>query len=107
MTQTTTFEDDTDEKERYIKQALSNATDNGISEEFHAELESILKEHSDVLRIRLGEVPPAALPPMFIDLLDYTRPVRAAQHRYPPAKREFLEGTTDKLLELGFLRRSL
>lgn len=59
-----------------------------------------------MLRIRLGKGPPSDVRPMVIYLDNDVRPLRAAQRRYTPQKREFLEVTTTKLIELAFLRMS-
>lgn len=65
---------------------------------------SLLNDFDDVLRVRLGAGPAVNVEPMPIELREGVRPVRAAQRRYPPAKREFLERVSNKLLELDFLR---
>lgn len=41
---------------------------------------------------------------MFVELYDNSKPIKFAQRRYPPAKRQFLEHTASKLLEMGFLK---
>lgn len=58
------------------------------------------------MRIRLGAGPAADVEPMIIEAYKSLKPVRAVQRRYPSAKREFLERTTEKLQKLGFLHRA-
>jgi len=99
-------EDEPEEKERALTKAVDVATENGISTDGRQTLATMLEEFSDVLRIRLGRGLPADVEPMVIELRENVRPVRVSQRRYPPAKRQFLERVTDKLLELGFLRTS-
>lgn len=92
-------EDDPSEKEQLLNTAVEEATTKGISDACRDELNKLLREYPDVLRIRLGKRAPADVEPMVIDLDEKARPVRA------PAKREFLEDTTTKLIEAGFLRQ--
>lgn len=71
----------------------------GISESGKAKLEALLGEFSDALKVKLGRGPAA------IEFYDKCKPVRAAQRRYPPAKRQLLEIVTEKLVKIGFFSK--
>lgn len=69
-------------------------------------MSSTLEDFYDVLRLRKGKGSPAKVEKMVIELHDKSSPVKAAPRRYTPAKRYCLGRTINKLLGLGFLRRS-
>ena len=64
------------------------------------------QNYDEVLHIRLGKGPPAAIEPMVIELWENARPVRVSQRLYPPESSRFLEMATDKFLNMRFLHAS-
>lgn len=93
-------------REQKIAELIEDATTKRISNTGHKELDKYIREYSDVLQIHIGKGPAAEALPTVSDLNKNTRRVRAAQPRYPPEKREFLEETTTKLTVLTYLRPS-
>ena len=90
------------EIDQAIEKALQKAQINGISEKSKQALKQTLIEFKDVLRIRLGNDPPADVEPMKIEIQANTKPYSAKKRRYPKEAREVLEKYTDRLLEYGF-----
>lgn len=67
----------------------------------------MLRQHLDVVRIRLNSRPPARVTPMTVDLKPNALPVRVKQRRYPPQKRAFLRRYTSQLEQMGFVKPAI
>ena len=85
-----------------ISQALTNAVENGISEEGKRKLDDLLNEYCDVLRLRLGNDPPAKVEPMLLEFQENVRPVTAKSRRYTLSGGKFMERYVQRLVEFGF-----
>jgi len=85
-----------------ILKSVEDAKLNGISAEGAETLHGILNEFRDVLRIRLGNDPPAKVDPMKIEIMENAKPFKAKARRYPPEAREYMDSFSDKILEYGF-----
>lgn len=93
-----------DEWLRHLQDRLNEARQGGISAQGCQKLEDMLREHRDIVRIRLDSRPPARVQPMSVHLKPDAVPVRAKPRRYPPQKREFLRRYTQELERLGFVK---
>lgn len=58
------------------------------------ELNSLLHEYKDVLRIRLGNVGS-----VIIEVDEKEKPFKAKARRYPPEAREYMDSFGEKILE--------
>lgn len=96
-------EDKDEDWEAALQVALNNASKNRISDEGIPELEHLIREYKDVIRLRLYRQEPVKVKPMKINLKIYTVLVRARQQKYSPEKRELIEKCVDDLLTLGFV----
>lgn len=92
-------EGDPDEKAAATEKLIKEALENGISSKGAAELQNLVREYDDVLRLRVGPGLPADVAPMKIELAENVRPVQARPRRYASDKREFIEKYVGKLLE--------
>jgi Reverse transcriptase (RNA-dependent DNA polymerase) len=61
-------------------------------------------EYRNVFRIKLGNDPPAKIPPLVVKVKPGATPVKDTQRRYAPAQRAFLSSTIQKLEALGAVR---
>lgn len=93
------------EKERILQAKIKEAKRHGISEQGSTELEQLLREYSDTIKLRLDAGKPADLEPLKITLKSDATPVRAKQRRYPQPKREFMTRYVRELLKLGFVKK--
>ncbi|KAG3239380.1 hypothetical protein PI124_g15680 [Phytophthora idaei] len=57
----------------------------------------------DIWRLKLGDDPPARVPPMKIRLKPGAKPYRCKARRYPPEVRRFLDDFNDELVRLGWV----
>lgn len=96
--------EDDKEWEVHLQKRLVDATAGGISSPGRDLLEKMLREHRDVVRIRLNGLPPANVTPMSVTLKPNVVPVHAKPRRYPPQKREFLRNYSSELLRMGFIK---
>jgi len=96
--------EDPADKERVLKTKLQEAKDKGLSASGCQELEKLLREFSDVIKLKLDAGKPADIEPLRIQLKPYSTPVRAKQRRYPQPKREFMTRYVRELLKLGFVK---
>jgi len=94
--------DTEDEINDAIEDSVKDAKENGMSTEGAASLKSLLHEFKDVLRVRLGNDPPAKVEPMKIEIKENSKPFRAKSRRYPPEAREYMDSFTSKIIEYGF-----
>ncbi len=63
----------------------------------------MIREHRDIVRLRLNAGEPARVPPLLLKLKPDCRPIRAKPRRYPPEKRAFLVKYVEKLTQMGFV----
>ena len=83
------------------EQMLSRAAANGLPEELQPKLRKLVKEHLDVFRIGFSHGKPARIPPLHIELMDDTTPIKVQLRNYSEAQRQFLSDMTTKLVEGG------
>ncbi|GMF16191.1 unnamed protein product [Phytophthora fragariaefolia] len=57
----------------------------------------------DIWRLRLGDDPPARVPPMKIRLKPSAKPYRCKPRKYLPEARKFLDEFNDELVRLGWV----
>lgn len=96
-------DDDEGEWEQTLQKSLEDATINGISQDGRTKLEALLREFKDIIRLRLNSREPARVKPLELKLKPDSVPVRAAQRKYSPEKRHFMEKYVENLLKLGFV----
>lgn len=82
--------EDPAEKERVIHAKLKEAKHQGMSDHGRAELEKLLREYSDNIKLKLDAGQPADIETLKVTLKPDAIPVRATQRRYPQPKREFM-----------------
>lgn len=84
--------DDKDENwEAALQTALEDASKNGISKEERSELEHLIREFREAIRLLLNNCKPAMVKPLEIYLKTNSVPVRAGQQKYTPEKQKFTE----------------
>ena len=89
-----------------IKNTIANAREKGISDKGEVEAEKILEDHRDVLRIKLGDDPPAKVEPYKVELKENAKPFRAPQRRYSPKQAEFIIASIRCLEKIGAVVRN-
>ena len=85
-----------------ILNAAKEAEDNGISNTGKKTLSSMLNNYRDVLRLRLGNDPPALVDAMKVELKEDLTPIAAKTRRYTRDGRKFMEHYVDRVIEYGF-----
>ena len=90
------------EMDEDISKAVLNAADNGISTNVQSKMQDMLYEYRDVLRIRLGNDPPAKVEPMVVEVMKGSNPVAAKPRGYAPEGRKFMDSYVNRVLEYGF-----
>ncbi|GMF27035.1 unnamed protein product [Phytophthora fragariaefolia] len=95
-----------DEAMGALREGIEDAKAKGTSIEFLDELQTILEETVDVIRLVLGGDPPVDIPPMRIKLKSEATPVRSRARRYSSAHREFLARHVKMLLDAGLCYRN-
>lgn len=96
--------EDPAEKEKILQGKLKEAKEHGLSESGCEELEGLLREFSDTIKLKLDVGEPADIEPLKIALQPDAKPIRAKQRRYPQPKRAFLTRYVQELLKLGFVK---
>lgn len=94
-----------EEKDDLVSKSLADAEKNGISAEGSQTLAEILSEYDDVIRVRLGNDPPALVPPMNVRLVDNARSVMDRPRRYSKEQRMFIKNSVTRLEEYGMARQ--
>jgi len=93
------------DKDSAIEEALckvvTEAEQNGMSEQGLKKVNGLLHECKNVFRIKLGPDPPAKVEPLKIRLKPGHKPVRATQRRYAPPQRAFISSTIQRLEKIG------
>ena len=89
-----------------LSKCLEEAADAGLNESQLNQLKTLVFSYTDVFRTSLGSDPPMKVPPMNIKLLPDATPVRVKVRRYSPPQAKFLHEETQKILDLGLIRRN-
>lgn len=97
--------EDPKEKEAILQIKLKEAKKHGLSPKGCKDLDSMLREFSDTIKLKLDAGQPADIEPLKITLKPDATPVRAKQRRYPLPKREFMTLYVRELLKLGFVKK--
>lgn len=92
------------EKERVLKSKLQEAKERGLSTKGYKDLENLLREYGDTIKLRLDAGKPADIEPLRVSVKPDSAPIRAKQRRYPQPKREFITRYVRELLKLGFVK---
>lgn len=90
--------------EKKLQNRISEARENGLSNEGAKTLATVTDKNKDVFKTRLRSRGPAKATPMKINLEESIRPVKVKVRRYPPDQRAFLDVYFDELVSLGFLK---
>ena len=94
------------EKEKTLNQKLQEAREKGMTEQGRAELERLLREFGDIIKLKLGSGKPADIDPLRVNLKPGAMPIRAKQRRYPPPEKAFMVRYVRQLLKLGLVKRA-
>lgn len=86
-----------------LQSALDDASENGPSNEGRGELEHVICEFWDAIRLRLSSPKPVKVEPLEIHLKQNPVPIKARQRKSSPEKCEFIEKYIDNLLDVGFV----
>lgn len=92
------------EKEAVLNSKLKQAKENGMSELGIKELEGMLREYDDVIKLKLGDGQLADIEPLSIQLKPDAVPVRANQRQYTLPNSEFMIQYVDQILNMGFVK---
>ncbi len=95
------FSNDPSEKAAALERLIPQAKNNAVSPDGERVLRAIIREYSDVFRLRLGASPPGKVEPLVLEVDPSIKPAKVCTRRYPEPQRRFLERITDKLLDLG------
>lgn len=95
------------EREEALKFKLTEADKEGISKEGRTELQQLLQEYKDVVKVRLGPGPPADVPPMNVRLPQGAPLVRAKKKWNPQEKCRFLDLYVEGFEKMGFCGRHM
>ena len=98
--------EDPSEKEKVLAQKILEAREQGMTEKGHKELQGLLPEFGDIIKLELDAGEPADIEPLRVNLKPDAIPVRAKQRRYPPPKKEFMARYVRQLLKLGFVKKA-
>jgi hypothetical protein len=77
-----------------------------MSDDGVAKLDALLVDFRDIWRVRLGNDPPADVPPMEIRMKPDVRPFITKVRRYAPTHREFMSAQEAKMEEQGIIYRN-
>ena len=90
------------EVDNAILNAVQKAEDNGISNTGKKTLSSMLNTYRDILRLRLGNYPPALVDAGKVELKEDLTPVAAKTRRYTRDGGKFMERYVNRVIEYGF-----
>ena len=99
-------QDDPEEKSKLKEEQIKKASDNGLSQKGAETLRSIMEDFDDVLRIRLGNEPPAKVEPMQVEVIPSARPIIAKNRRYSKDQRLFISNFVQRLQQYGFVKET-
>ncbi|GMF48225.1 unnamed protein product [Phytophthora fragariaefolia] len=88
-----------------VEKLIEIAIGKGFPREFAAELRRIATRFK-IWRLKLGDDPPARIPPMKVRLKPGTKPYRCKARRYPPEVRKVLDKFNDELVRLGWVHEN-
>ena len=99
------MEDETPaERSEALQAMFQRAADGGMSVEGLAGLKALVEEFADVFLVRLGNKPPARVPPMRVELKPGARPFQARPRHYSEAQRQWLRKYLHALESNGYIR---
>ena len=90
--------------EIHLQEGLKLACEAGLPPELEESLRTVVHLNQDVFRTKLGNDPPAKVPPMNIRLQPNATPIRVPVRRYSPPQAQFLRNKVEELLDLGLIR---
>ena len=90
-----------------IDNMLREAEDNGISAKGRKSLRKMLYKKRNIWRIKLGDDPPAKIPPMKIKLKQGTIPIASPVRRYSPERRAFISKFVNALEKVGAVKPNI
>ncbi|KAE9267331.1 hypothetical protein PF008_g31381 [Phytophthora fragariae] len=85
-----------------VEKMIESAVQKGFPKESVPRLRRIATRY-DIWRLRLGDDPPARVPPMKIRLKPGAKPYRCKPRKYPPEVRRFLDDFNAELVRLGWV----
>uniref|UniRef100_H3H7X8 RNA-directed DNA polymerase n=1 Tax=Phytophthora ramorum TaxID=164328 RepID=H3H7X8_PHYRM len=89
-----------------LDQLVDEALANGMPGEHVDRLRSLVHEHGDVFRERLGDDPPALVEPLKVTLTDDAVSFCCKPRKYAPLQSAFLREYTAELEKRGFIRKN-
>ncbi|KAG3097185.1 hypothetical protein PI125_g15759 [Phytophthora idaei] len=93
-----------------VETVLHGLVDEAIATEFEPtraeDLRNLVREYSDVFRVRLGHDAAAEVEPLEVRLVDGVQPYRSGVRRYPEAQRTFLREYVRELEAAGLVERN-
>jgi hypothetical protein len=89
-----------------LSDLLDTAKTNGISDDGVVKLDAPLVEFRDIWRLRLGNDPPADVPPIEIQMKPDVGPLIAKVRRYAPTHRAFISAQVAKMEDQGIIYRN-
>ena len=72
------------ESDDALAEMLQSASEAGFPDHLQEDLTRLVRDYRDIFRTRLGNDPPAPLPPMNIRLREKASPIQARARRYSP-----------------------
>jgi len=93
-----------EEKKKAIDEKIEEAVTNGISKNGAVKLRKILENYEDVLRVRLGNDPPAKVVPMKVRIKEGARVSIARTRKTTPVKRAYMKSFVEQLESYGFIK---
>lgn len=99
---------ETDEKEirEALDKMLANAIESGLPREQSDRWKALLNKYADVFRTRIGNDPPAKVPPMKVHWDTNTKPIRYKNRRFPLIHRQFMDHFCGKLERYGIITKT-
>ncbi|KAK1947592.1 Retrovirus-related Pol polyprotein from transposon opus [Phytophthora citrophthora] len=85
-----------------VEKLVEKAVEKGFPAKLAPELRRIAVQF-DIWRLKLGDDPPARVPPMKVRLRDGAKPYRCKARRYPLEVRNFLDDFNNELVRLGWV----
>ena len=92
--------------DKAFNKMVAEAEGNGISPEGLERIKSLLVRFRGIFRIKLGNDPPASVPPLKITMTPNAKPVCSMQRRYAPKQKEFMIKTIKELEAVGAIYKN-
>jgi hypothetical protein len=100
-------ENNEEEVRKALHKLVDEALKKGLPEEFESKWRELLQDFADVWRIKMGNDPPAKVPPMKVHWNPETaQPIRYKARRFPLIHRQFMDRMCDKLERFGMHYRN-